>query len=101
MTMNLKETMERYAASGEPKGSELQAAEDILITTNKEVAEASTLLAETTQASAELLAKETQASAELLARTTQASAEQLSECHRVSVKQMERLTFIMIGLGLM
>ena len=53
----------------------------------KEVA-ASTLLAETTQASAPLLAETTKSSAKLLAKTTANSADELSKSNAISVRWM-------------
>ncbi len=55
----------------------------------KELADASILLAKTTQESAELLAK-----------TTEASAEQLRKSSEISVKQMELLTKALIVVGI-
>lgn len=67
---------------------------------SNELADANVLLAKTTQASAELLAKTTQASAELLARITQESADQLRESNDISTKMMNRLTIILVAVGL-
>jgi len=67
---------------------------------SNELADANVLLARTTQASAELLAKTTQASAELLAKITQESADQLRESNDISTRMMNRLTIILVAVGL-
>jgi hypothetical protein len=67
---------------------------------SNELADANVLLAKTTQASAELLAKTTQASAELLAKITQESADQLRKSNDISTKMMNRLTIILVAVGL-
>jgi hypothetical protein len=68
--------------------------------TSNDLAEANILLAKTTQASAELLAKTTQASAELLAKITQESADQLRKSNELSTKMINRLTIILVAVGL-
>ncbi len=68
---------------------------------SNELADANVLLAKTTQASAELLAKTTQASAELLAKITQESADQLRKSNDISTKMMNRLTIILVAVGLL
>jgi|GEM_PF-6742593 predicted RNA-binding Zn ribbon-like protein len=68
--------------------------------TSNDLAEANLLLATTTRASAELLAKTTQASAELLAKITQESADQIRESNEVSTKMINRLTIILVVVGL-
>lgn len=74
--------------------------EEELALISKELADANILLAKTTQASAELLAKTTQTSAELLAKITQASADQLRKSSEISTKMMNRLTIILVAVGL-
>lgn len=68
--------------------------------TSNDLAEANIQLAKTTQASAELLAKTTQASAELLAKITQESADQLRKSNELSTKMINRLTIILVAVGL-
>ena len=68
--------------------------------TSNDLAEANILLARTTQASAELLAKTTQASAELLAKITQESADQLRKSNELSTRMINRLTIILVAVGL-
>ena len=68
--------------------------------TSDDLAEANLVLARTTQASAELLAKTTQASAELLATITRESADQLRESNELSRKLVNRLTIILVVIGL-
>jgi|SRR5664279_5119855 len=67
---------------------------------SNDLAKANVLLAQTTQASAELLAKTTQASAELLAKITQESADQLRRSNEIATKLVNRLTIILVALGL-
>ena len=67
---------------------------------SNDLAEANILLAKTTQSSAELLAKTTQASAELLAKITQESADQLRKSNELSTKMINRLTIILVAVGL-
>lgn len=64
----------------------------------KEVA-ASTLLAETTQASADLLAETTKSSAALLAKTTAHSADELSKSNAASVHWMQWMTVALLVVG--
>ena len=66
---------------------------------SKELADANIRLAKTTQASAELLARTTHTSAGLLARITQASAEQLRKSNEISTRLMNRLTIILVAVG--
>lgn len=73
---------------------------DANILISKELAEANILLAKTTRESAELLARTTQTSAELLAKITQASADQLRKSSELSTKLMNRLTIILVAVGL-
>ena len=68
--------------------------------TSRDLAEANVLLAKTTQASAELLAKTTQESAELLAKITQESADQLRISNELSTKMVNRLTIVLVAIGL-
>ena len=67
---------------------------------SSQLADANILLAKTTQASAELLAKTTQASAELLAKITQESADQLRASNDIATKMMNRLTIILVAVGI-
>jgi len=67
---------------------------------SNDLAQANILLAKTTQESAELLAKTTQASAELLAKITQESADQLRKSNELATKLVNRLTIILVALGL-
>lgn len=67
----------------------LEAVRSITSIRTKELTDASTLLAKTTQASAELLAK-----------TTEQSAAQLSRSSQITVRWMKWLTVIGIGVGL-
>jgi hypothetical protein len=77
----------------------LLAAESLIDTDiTKEVA-ASTLLAETTQASAELLAETTKSSAKLLAKTTAHSADELSKSNAISVRWMQWMTIALLVVG--
>lgn len=73
---------------------------DANILISKDLVDANTLLAKTTQESAEALAQTTQTSAELLAKITQESADQLRKSNEISTKLMNRLTIILVAVGL-
>jgi hypothetical protein len=101
MDMTPEELLRKRIAGGHPTedGRLLVAASLVNAEKTKELANASILLAQTTQTSAESLAKTTKASAELLAKTTKESAEALNKLNEISVRQMRWLTLVLVAVG--
>ena len=100
--MSLEETLRKYIEAKkllEDNGLLVEAGL-LAIDGNKEFREAELLLAKTTQVSADLLAETTQISADLLAKTTQESAEELRISNKISVEWMQKLTIVLIAVGL-
>jgi hypothetical protein len=84
----LKKLIERKRSS---EDSQLLGAASLVTAKRaRELSDASILLAETTQASAELLAK-----------TTRESAEELRRSSDITVKQMRLLTIVLVVIGLL
>jgi len=81
------------------EGDALLAAETLIDSDITKEVVASTLLAETTQASAELLAETTKSSAKLLAKTTAHSADELSKSNAISVRWMQWMTIALLVVG--
>ncbi|HEY5474186.1 MAG TPA: hypothetical protein VIK32_13475 [Candidatus Limnocylindrales bacterium] len=67
---------------------------------SKELADANNVISNELADANVLLAKTTQASAELLAKITQESADQLRESNDISTRMMNRLTIILVAVGL-
>jgi len=102
MDTNPEEMLRKLIAGGHPTedGRLLAATSLVNAVKTKELADASILLAETTQSSATLLAKTTKESAELLAKTTKESAEDLNRLNEISVRQMKWLTLVLVAVGI-
>ena len=58
------------------------------------------MVANATKSAADLLAKTTLQSAEVLAEITRTSAEQLRKSNEISTKLLNRLTIVLVAVGL-
>lgn len=91
MPINPEDILKKHIEGKKPvDDSKILAATSLItINTTREIVDASTLLAKTTQASAELLAS-----------TTRVSAEQLAETTKTSARLLTWLTLALIAVGI-